>query len=166
MWTRQEFINGLMRMGCDSTSKIKDKLPSLQADLIDLNQFKKFYSFAFDVSRAEGQKVLDLDTAITLWRMTLADKFTHMDAWASFLETEFKKSITVPRPLPTIPCRFLSFLPANAGASRPSFVLQHGLFCAAERREGPRTIWTGAFRIHQLCRLSWHQKEDRPKPVC
>lgn len=84
-----------MRMGCDTTDKIKQKITSLQADLVDPSLFKNFYGFAFDVSRADGQKVLDLDTAVTLWRLTLQDKFVHIDAWCSFLTTEFKKSITV-----------------------------------------------------------------------
>ena len=29
-WTKQEFMQGMMRMGCDSLEKIKEKMPSLQ----------------------------------------------------------------------------------------------------------------------------------------
>jgi hypothetical protein len=35
-------------------------MPQLQADLAEPRKFKAFYDFAFDVSRADGQKVLDL----------------------------------------------------------------------------------------------------------
>ena len=93
-WTKQEFIQGLMRLGCDSVQKIKDKFHSMQADLIDPLKFKSFYSFAFDLSRMEGQKVLDLQTAITLWRLIIAEKFKHLNLWCEFLENEYKKSIT------------------------------------------------------------------------
>ncbi len=93
-WTKQEFIQGLVRLGCDSIAKIKDRFHAMQADLIDPIRFKAFYSFAFDISRMDGQKVLDLQTALTLWRLIIADKFKHLDLWCEFLETEYKKSIT------------------------------------------------------------------------
>ena len=83
-----------MRLGCDSIAKIKDRFHSMQADLIDPIRFKAFYSFAFDISRMDGQKVLDLQTALTLWRLIITDKFKHLDLWCEFLETEYKKSIT------------------------------------------------------------------------
>lgn len=147
-----------MRMGCDSPEKIRNKLPSLQADLIDPNQFKKFYSFAFDVSRADGQKVLDLDTAITLWRMMLADKFTHLEAWAGFLENEFKKSITV-IPLPAIHCPDSLCMPRRRrGGTAPC--------STAFRMQGvvPCTPCAGAIFWLKLCKnfpLTWQQANAR-----
>ena len=93
-WTKLEFIQGLMKLGCDSISKIKERFHSMQADLVDPIRFKAFYSFAFDISRMEGQKVLDLQTALTLWRLVLSDKFKHLDLWCEFLQNEYKKSIT------------------------------------------------------------------------
>uniref|UniRef100_A0A7S0VA35 Defective in cullin neddylation protein n=1 Tax=Hemiselmis tepida TaxID=464990 RepID=A0A7S0VA35_9CRYP len=93
-WTQMEWVSGMTRMGCDSVAKVKSKMISLQADLVDPNRFKQFYAFSFDMSRAEGQKVLDLDTAVQLWRMVLKDRFHHLDAWCEFLEKVYKKSIT------------------------------------------------------------------------
>jgi len=81
-------------MGCDSMEKINAKLPQLQSDLVSPSKFKAFYEFAFDVSRAEGQKVLDLQTGIALWRMLLDGKFHHLELWCKYLEEVFQKSIT------------------------------------------------------------------------
>ena len=93
-WSKQEFISGLTRMGCDSIAKIQARLPQLQADLGNPRTFKQFYEFAFDASRAEGQKVLDLQTGIALWKMLLDCKFVHLEAWCDYMENEFQKSIT------------------------------------------------------------------------
>eukprot|EP00802_Teleaulax_amphioxeia_P009009 Tamp_09023.p1 GENE.Tamp_09023~~Tamp_09023.p1 ORF type:complete len:254 (+),score=51.75 Tamp_09023:99-860(+) len=93
-WSKQEFIGGLTRLGCDSIEKIRAVLPQLQADLLGAAKFKAFYEFAFDVSRAEGQKVLDLQTGIALWRMLLEGKFHHLELWCTYLENVFQKSIT------------------------------------------------------------------------
>jgi len=92
-WPRAEFIGGMANLGCDSVEKIKSSFAGMEGELQDAGRFKEFYSYAFDVSRRDGQKVLELETAIALWRMLLHDKFIHLERWCAYLETEYKKSI-------------------------------------------------------------------------
>jgi len=92
-WTRAEFMEGMVRLGYDSIAKVKAGFPTLQSDMLEPHKFKAFYAFAFDVSRQEGQKVLDLQTAVGLWRLLLKGKFKHLEMWCGYIETEFKKSI-------------------------------------------------------------------------
>mmetsp|Transcript_44848 Transcript_44848/g.106363 ORF Transcript_44848/g.106363 Transcript_44848/m.106363 type:complete len:254 (-) Transcript_44848:262-1023(-) len=92
-WTRAEFLSGMAAIGCDSVAKIKAAFSSMQADLAAPARFKAFYHYAFDVSRQEGQKVLDLGTAIQLWRMLLHDKFVHLERWCAYMANDYGKSI-------------------------------------------------------------------------
>mmetsp|Transcript_16481 Transcript_16481/g.33831 ORF Transcript_16481/g.33831 Transcript_16481/m.33831 type:complete len:252 (+) Transcript_16481:118-873(+) len=92
-WPRAEFIGGMANLGCDSIDKVKSSFSGMQADLGQPAQFKALYEYAFDISRQEGQKVLDLQTALQLWRMLLAEKFAHLERWCSYMETEYQKSV-------------------------------------------------------------------------
>ena len=63
--THQEFLSGMIRMGCESLEAVKEKLPSLREDLQDKATFKEFYLFCFDFSKEqETHKYLSLEVAI------------------------------------------------------------------------------------------------------
>ncbi|EKX40557.1 hypothetical protein GUITHDRAFT_113343 [Guillardia theta CCMP2712] len=78
-WTNAEFVQGLKHM---------------RSELSSPSKFKDFYAYAFDISRQDGQKVLDLQTAIQLWRMLLEGRFDHLDLWCEYLEKVYNKAIT------------------------------------------------------------------------
>ncbi|XBI79612.1 hypothetical protein VPH35_089018 [Triticum aestivum] len=50
-FTRQEFIDGLQSIGVDSIEKLREKLPSLRAEIKDDNKFREIYNFAFAWAR-------------------------------------------------------------------------------------------------------------------
>ncbi|XP_018014774.1 DCN1-like protein 1 [Hyalella azteca] len=92
-FTRDEFINGLTEMGCDSLEKLKLKLPAQENELRDNLRFKDFYQFTFAYARNPGQKGLDLDMAIAYWNICLKGRFRLLPMWCQFLTEHHKRSI-------------------------------------------------------------------------
>jgi hypothetical protein len=50
-YSREEWVNGLSRMSCDSIDKLRAKLPELRGELRDPARFQEVYSFAFSWAR-------------------------------------------------------------------------------------------------------------------
>lgn len=67
----------------------------MKAELVDPVAFKRFYCFVFAYGKEGIQKSLDLDSAIELWKILLADKFPNLPLWCEFLkETHSNRSIS------------------------------------------------------------------------
>ncbi|RXG71793.1 DCN1-like protein 1 [Armadillidium vulgare] len=92
-FTKEEFINGLTELGCDSVEKLKTKLPTYEHELRDNGKFKDFYQFTFNYARNPGQKGLDLDMAIAYWNIVLQGRFKLLPLWCRFLQDHHKRSI-------------------------------------------------------------------------
>ncbi|KAL3847173.1 hypothetical protein ACJMK2_018097 [Sinanodonta woodiana] len=92
-FTRDEFINGMTDLGCDSVEKLKARCPSLEQEIRDPAKFKDFYQFTFNYAKNPGQKGLDLDMAIAYWNIVLAGKFKFLKLWSQFLQEHHKRSI-------------------------------------------------------------------------
>lgn len=92
-FTRDEFMNGLTDLGCDSIDKLKAKLPTLEHELRDTVKFKDFYQFTFNYARNPGQKGLDLDMAVAYWNIVLQGRFRLLNLWCQFLQEHHKRSI-------------------------------------------------------------------------
>jgi hypothetical protein len=50
-YSREEWVNGMSRMSCDSVDKLRAKLPELRGELRDPARFQEVYSFAFSWAR-------------------------------------------------------------------------------------------------------------------
>ncbi|CAH1738840.1 hypothetical protein AGLY_005570 [Aphis glycines] len=92
-FTKQEFLNGMSKMGSDSIEKLKIRLPILERELSDPSKFKDFYYFTFNYAKNIGQKGLDLDMAITYWNIIFVGRFRFLDLWCQFLREHHNKSI-------------------------------------------------------------------------
>lgn len=92
-FTKEEFINGMTELGCDSVEKLKARLSNLESELKDSYKFKDFYQFTFNYAKNLGQKGLDLDMAIAYWNIVLKGKFKFLDLWCTFLLEHHKRSI-------------------------------------------------------------------------
>jgi len=92
-FTRQEFVTGLMELGCDTIDKLRSKLPSLEKEIQDNNRFKDFYQFTFNYAKNPGQKGLDLEMALAYWNIVLRGRFRFLDIWSDFLKEFHKRSI-------------------------------------------------------------------------
>jgi len=83
-FTRDEFMNGMTELGCDTMDKLKSRLPSLENEIKDPFKFKDFYQFTFNYAKNPGQKGLDLDMAIAYWNIVLRGRFKFLDLWCTF----------------------------------------------------------------------------------
>ncbi|XP_076306555.1 DCN1-like protein 1 isoform X2 [Tachypleus tridentatus] len=92
-FTREEFINGMTDLGCDSIEKLKSRLLTIEAELKDQMKFKDFYNFTFNYAKNPGQKSLDLDMAVAYWNIVLAGKFKFLDLWCQFLQEHHRRAI-------------------------------------------------------------------------
>lgn len=92
-FSKEEFMNGMTELGCDSIDKLKNKLPTLEKEIQDGNRFKDFYQFTFNYAKNPGQKGLDLDMALAYWNIVLKGKFKFLEIWSTFLKENHKRSI-------------------------------------------------------------------------
>lgn len=90
-FTRDEFVNGMSSLGVDSVEKLKQKLPSLEADLNDPLKFKDFYQYTFNYAKDSAQKSLDLEMSIAYWNIVMRGRFKFLDLWCQFLRVSEKK---------------------------------------------------------------------------
>lgn len=92
-FTKEEFVNGMTELNCDSVEKLKSKFPMLEQEIRDSSRFKDFYQFTFNYAKNPGQKGLDLDMAIAYWNIVLAGRFKFLKLWSDFLQEHHKRSI-------------------------------------------------------------------------
>jgi len=85
-FSRQEFVEGMTALKCESIQKLRDRLPSLRSEVIDNQTFKEFYNFMFEYGKPSNQKCLEMDVAIELWKMLLKDRFKFLDLWNQYLK--------------------------------------------------------------------------------
>jgi len=94
-FSRDEFINGLASLGCDSIDKLKAQLPSLREELKDDSKFREIYNYAFSFSREKGQKCLQLETAIGMWQLLFSERpWAFVNDWCEFLQEHHNRAIS------------------------------------------------------------------------
>uniref|UniRef100_A0A5S6QXN9 Defective in cullin neddylation protein n=1 Tax=Trichuris muris TaxID=70415 RepID=A0A5S6QXN9_TRIMR len=93
-FTKDEFVNGLMEIRCDSLEKLRNKLEKFRSELQDEEKFRDFYQFTFLFAKSPSQKGLDVEMAIGYWRLILSGRFFHLDNWCNFLQSTRRKPIT------------------------------------------------------------------------
>lgn len=94
-YSKQEFEEGLAKLGCDSIEKLKAKLPSMRAEIEDADKFRQIYNFAYLFSREKGQKCVHLDVALAIWQLLVPpSRWRHIQAWCEFLAEHHKRAIS------------------------------------------------------------------------
>jgi len=91
LYRKEEFVQGMQLLCCDTTDKLKSKIPVLRRELSDPIKFKAIYLFVFNFSREAGSRNLPLENAVQLWRLLLGDRFPIVEVWIRFLESRDKK---------------------------------------------------------------------------
>lgn len=83
--TKNEFVTGMQAFDCESIKDLKSRLDSLKGKLNRPGQFfEKFYQFTYH--HACGTQLLDVDTAVTYWKIVMKRKFDQLDMWCDFLK--------------------------------------------------------------------------------
>lgn len=90
--SREEFIKGMLALGCDSTTALVPLLVKEKEKLVDTAELTSFYNYLYDYVKGPAKRTLDVDETVCLWRMWLTpdrpQKFNHLDKFMAFLETE------------------------------------------------------------------------------
>jgi len=90
--TREQFVQGMVNLDCDSVAALKGKLEAQRAKLQAGGAqgdafFGPFWTWAYVFNCAEGQKSLTLDVARGLTKMLLRpERFPLVAEWVAFLE--------------------------------------------------------------------------------
>lgn len=105
-FSHKEFVEGMTALRCDTVDKLREKLPSLRAELNDEDAFRDLYMFMFDYGRPPQQKSLPLEVAIELWQLTLGSRFKFINQWVEYLKVCMRAcvvcaSLALPPPLPS-----------------------------------------------------------------
>ncbi|XP_053685273.1 DCN1-like protein 3 [Sabethes cyaneus] len=87
-FTKSEFIQGLQKMNAASIDDIKARLQQNVEKLKDDSEdFKLLYRFTFWFGLEQGQRILSLDMAISLWRLVFTVHTPDiLPRWLHFLE--------------------------------------------------------------------------------
>jgi len=103
-FSKQEFLEGFKKLGCDSIDKIRGKFGMMREEMEDPNKLKEIYRFAFNFAKDDPEKkVIDIELADGMLELLLKDrphvakfrKFLHqqksykvinVDQWMSFFE--------------------------------------------------------------------------------
>jgi DCN1-like protein 1/2 len=93
-FTREEFIGGMQRLGCDEVGKLRSKVEDLRAMLKDRAQCKEIYAFTFQFALDQGQKCLPVEMCVEFWKLLLKDHFVLLDKWIAFVEARCKNAIS------------------------------------------------------------------------
>nr|CAB3236507.1 DCN1-like protein 1 [Phallusia mammillata] len=92
-FTKKEFMDGMIELGCDDFSKLRMKLPILANEITDKTKFRDFYQFTFNFAKNPGQKGLDLDMALEYWNILLGDRFKFLGLWSEYLQKFYQRAI-------------------------------------------------------------------------
>eukprot|EP01135_Chromosphaera_perkinsii_P008620 Nk52_evm62s1401 gene=Nk52_evmTU62s1401 len=85
-FTEQRWMAGMKSLGCDCQEKLMEKKEAIrEAVLADEAVFKALYKFAFDFSRVEGQKSVDVETGRAMLKVLLGKRWVMFDKFDEFL---------------------------------------------------------------------------------
>jgi len=93
-FTREEFVGGMQRLGCDDVAKLRAKLEELRAMLSDRTQCKEVYAFTFQFALDQGQRCLPVEMCVEFWKLLLKEHFPLLDKWIVFVEARCKNAIS------------------------------------------------------------------------
>lgn len=94
IFTREEFVGGMQRLGCDDLLKLRGKLEELRASLSDRHRCKEIYAFTFQFALDQGQRCLPVEMCVELWKLLLRPHFALLDQWLAFVEQRVKNAIS------------------------------------------------------------------------
>lgn len=92
-FSEKEFTQGMQSIGAENLKALKGKLGELRDTMKNEDAFKEIYAFTYNYVKTEGQKSLDLETAIGYWGLLLPGKFVLLEKWNTYLTEHYKKSV-------------------------------------------------------------------------
>lgn len=95
-FARQEWLDGLLALRCDTIGALRTKLGDVGTALArDRKMYRDFYSFVFDYAKAPGAKTLPTEVAVELWKVVLPEsRFPLRAQFLQFLEEQRQRCIS------------------------------------------------------------------------
>ncbi|GAX81392.1 hypothetical protein CEUSTIGMA_g8823.t1 [Chlamydomonas eustigma] len=95
-FSKEEFTGGMVKMGCDSLDKLKKKIPDLRSEIRNEERFKDIYAFAYGFSCEKGQKCIQLDVALGMWKLLIGETkpWPLLEDWCEFLLKHHNRAIS------------------------------------------------------------------------
>jgi DCN1-like protein 1/2 len=94
--SENEWVTGFAKLGMETLSKMKQRIPKLKDEIKDDNEFTNFYIFCFNyMKQTKEQRSLNLDAAVPTWKLIMQGRYKYLPEWCDFIENVFKKSITL-----------------------------------------------------------------------
>lgn len=91
-FTKQEFIHGLKKLNATTIHELNQRLlHTIRLLSSDIDLFKQLYRFTFHFGLDEGARILNLDMAISLWRLVYTihcPPDNVLERWLNFLAKE------------------------------------------------------------------------------
>ena len=95
-FTENEFVEGLAKLGMETSAKQKQKLPLLKNELHDPAQFKAFYVFVFSfMKESPANRTIPAEIAIETWKLLLHGRYQYLSDWIAFVSEHVKHAITL-----------------------------------------------------------------------
>mmetsp|Transcript_9905 Transcript_9905/g.10993 ORF Transcript_9905/g.10993 Transcript_9905/m.10993 type:complete len:257 (-) Transcript_9905:138-908(-) len=93
-FSKEEFVEGLKSLRCESIADLKKKSKNLKQEINNAKSFKEFYTFVFTFAKSDDARVLDMDMAIFLWGLCLSNSFKFLPDWVEFLKAKHNNPIS------------------------------------------------------------------------
>ncbi|CAI5991344.1 unnamed protein product [Closterium sp. NIES-65] len=94
-YSKEEFMQGMQRLGVSSAGELKARLPALRSEINDDHKFREIYNFSFDWAKEKGQKSLAFGTAIGMWQLLFtARPWRFVEHWCEYLQMKHNKAIS------------------------------------------------------------------------
>mmetsp|Transcript_53804 Transcript_53804/g.114876 ORF Transcript_53804/g.114876 Transcript_53804/m.114876 type:complete len:254 (+) Transcript_53804:111-872(+) len=94
VFTREEFLGGMQRLGCDGPEKLRAKIEEMRHSLNDKVACKEIYAFTFQFALDQGQRCLPLDMSVEFWKLLLRPHFAKLDDWLDFVDKRCRNAIS------------------------------------------------------------------------
>jgi len=87
-FSKKEFVEGFKRLNCETLHELKSLLPGFKNEIVEVTNFRHFYSFVFDYAKGDDdkKKILETDIAIGMWQLVLKERFHFLDLWVEFVK--------------------------------------------------------------------------------
>lgn len=94
-YSRDEFVQGMVDLKCDSIAKLAALIPSLRQEMQNPAKFQEVYRYAYGFSCEEGQKIVHFDMALAMWQIIFSQRpWPLLDLWIQFLQEQHNRAIS------------------------------------------------------------------------
>ncbi|CAM9962036.1 unnamed protein product, partial [Choristocarpus tenellus] len=90
VYTREEWHQGMLALGVNSTQQLRGKLGALRELVEDRRSetFREFYAYCFDYAKEASKKSIELDLCLSLWDVLLdSQDFPLLEDFPKFLRS-------------------------------------------------------------------------------